>query len=68
MQESQAFQKCSHWLDGLQGKVVAIAITFGIAATAAFAGEIEFEQCRYLFVNGNPPAIQHPEVLARDEN
>jgi endonuclease G len=63
MQETQAFQKCSHWLDGLQGKVVAIAITFGIAATAAFAGEIEFEQCRYLFANGNPPAIQHPEDL-----
>jgi endonuclease G len=53
----------THWFGKLQCGITAIAILFGIAATSAFADEDEFEQCRHLFANGNPPVIQHQENL-----
>lgn len=44
-------------------RMAVIAISFGIAITPAFGGEMEFEQCRQVFAHGNPPVIQHPENL-----
>lgn len=52
-----------HKVGKLQRAAAVVAISFGIAITAAFAGEIEFEQCRQLFPNGKPPVIQHQENL-----
>lgn len=56
-------RKSIHWLEKLQWGIAVVAISFGIAITPTFAGEMEFEQCRQLFANGNPPLIQHPENL-----
>jgi len=47
----------------LQRAIAVVTITFSIAITAAYAGEIEFEQCRQLFPNGNPPVFQYHENL-----
>jgi endonuclease G len=47
----------------IQWKITVIAILFGIAATSAFAAERDFEQCRQLFSNGNPPVIKHQGEL-----
>jgi len=60
---NRIFKKSNHWLEKLSWGMVATAISFVIAISPAFADEVEFEQCRQLFANGNPPILQHPETL-----
>jgi endonuclease G len=55
--------KSIHLSGKLLWAIAGIAISFGIAITAAIAGDNNFEQCRQLFAHGNPPVIQHPEDL-----
>lgn len=64
MQAQQAHHRQnSDWFEKFHLNIAAVVISFGIAATTAFAGEMEFEQCRQLFAHGKPPVIQHQENL-----
>lgn len=47
----------------IQWKTNALALLLGIAATSAVAAERDFEHCRQLFLNGNPPIIKHHDEL-----
>lgn len=50
--------------DGLEWAVLAVAaILLGIAASPVFADGENFDHCRQIFANGNPPVIQHQEKL-----
>lgn len=56
-------RKTTHWYGKFPCGMAVVAISLGIAIAPAFAGEVEFEQCRQVFANGNPPVIHHPENL-----
>jgi hypothetical protein len=60
---NRIFKKSNHWFGKLSWGMAATAISFVVAISSAFAGEVDFEQCRQLFANGNPPILQHPETL-----
>jgi hypothetical protein len=62
MQAQHAYlfhRKSSNWFGKFPRGVAVVAISFVIPITSAFAGEVDFEQCRRLFAHGNPPIIQH---------
>jgi endonuclease G len=66
MQTQHAYlyrRKYSNWISKIPRIIAFVAISFWIAITPAFSGEIDFEQCRQLFAHGSPPVIQHPENL-----
>jgi len=55
--------KSTQWFGNCQRGIAVVLISFSIVIATAFAGEMEFEQCRQVFAHGNPPIIQHQENL-----
>lgn len=51
-------------LTTLKNSIAAVALLLA-AASASFAGNVDFSQCREMFVNGQPPALQNQAMAPR---